>query len=507
MAVPNSEFPNRGPLAATGAAGNRPIPLGGKSGPATNRPIPLKGGPSDEVPDAHDDYGDEDSDDLREILRNAPAWLISTVFHMLLLIVLGLMAVTHLRSESRDVAISYAEEPDYAEQLGTQMEDPSVTEGNSPHVENAGPEQIITPRDLPPVDDPLAAPPNIGDLTMLPVARSGLAAASSPIKDAPMIGWALSGRRAGSKNVLLGKYGGTAGTEKAVELGLQWLAKQQKSDGTWSLQGPYKDGAQGESNAAATAMALLAFQGHGDTYKEGTYQRVVSKGWTGLLKLQRKDGLFRGSMAEPTHMLYTHAQCTIALCELYGMTRDPAFKAPALRALEYALNAQSKEYGGWRYTPGEDSDTSVTGWFVMALQSARMANLSVPDEALKRVMDYLDKAQIEGGERYGYWQTANPTMAMTAEGLLCREYLGWKQDDARLQAGVKFLNANPIEYDGGQKQDAYYWYYATQATHHIEGEVWNEWNKVMRKEVPAHQVKTGAEAGSWDPQGDKWGPF
>jgi hypothetical protein len=35
--------------------------------------------------------------------------------------------------------------------------------------------------------------------------------------------------------------------------------------------------------------------------------------------------------------------------------------------------------------------------------------------------------------------------------------------------------------------------------------IWQNWNKVMRQEVPTHQVKTGAEAGSWDPNGDKWG--
>ena len=75
------------------------------------------------------------------------------------------------------------------------------------------------------------------------------------------------------------------------------------------------------------------------------------------------------------------------------------------------------------------------------------------------------------------------------------------------------MNKNPIAYientDGEFRfrgeQDAYYWYYATQATHHMEGTIWDEWNKVMRIEVPAHQVKKGAEAGSWNPQTDKWG--
>ena len=40
----------------------------------------------------------------------------------------------------------------------------------------------------------------------------------------------LSGRSGALKDALLSKFGGTAETEEAVELGLKWLAKQQKSD-------------------------------------------------------------------------------------------------------------------------------------------------------------------------------------------------------------------------------------------------------------------------------------
>jgi hypothetical protein len=39
----------------------------------------------------------------------------------------------------------------------------------------------------------------------------------------------------------------------------------------------------------------------------------------------------------------------------------------------------------------------------------------------------------------------------------------------------------------------------------MEGAIWDDWNKVMRVEVPAHQIQNGAEAGSWNPQTDKWG--
>jgi hypothetical protein len=502
-----------------GQLGSRPRPASSASGAPTgrpqaplqsNRPIPLKSQSPGSIPDTHDDDDDEEdvAEDLKEILRNAPAWLISTVFHMSLLIVLGLLAVAN-KSTMNDVAIEVARE----DPIGTQLEDPSILEGDSTRLENPhDPEQTITPTDLPPVDDPLASPLEIGELKLGPT--SGAITGPVTIEGAP-IGLALKGRQIGSRNVLLGKYGGTSGTEGAVEAGLAWLAKQQRSDGTWSLTGPYSDGSRtGENSVAATAMALLAFQGHGDTHRDGQYSKNVARGWTALLKMQRKDGQFSGTMSSRNELLYAHAQATIALCELYGMTHDSTYRGPAVRAIEYAVSVQDKNLGGWRYIPGQDSDTSVTGWFVMALQSARMAGLSVPEAALSRVTSYLDRAQIDGGRRYGYWQALQPTNAVCAEGLLCRQYLGWPQDDERLVEGVSALNKNPITYVDSNaegefrfrgEQDAYYWYYATQATHHMEGTIWDEWNKVMRVEVPEHQVKKGAEAGSWNPQTDKWG--
>ncbi len=493
------------------SAQSKPQPLGAgsaapSSGGFSNRPIPLKPKTApDKIPEPDYDDDEEETDDLRLILRNAPAWLVSTVFHMLLLIVLGLLAVT-AKFKSADVDVEVA----YAETLGTQMTDPSVHAGDSPRVEGVGTEQMITPRDLPPVEDPFAAPPNLGEinlgaLNLGAAGPDGRSAASGNV-DAPMIGMALKGRSVGSRNVLLGAYGGTATTEEAVVRGLEWLVKNQRSDGLWSLSGPYPDGAGTENTPAATAMALLAFQGHGDTQKSGKYAKVVSRGWTGLLKLQSKDGAFGRDVTQQSHQLYTHGQCTIALCELYGMTHDSQYRAAAERAIAYAVVAQDKKKGGWRYIPGQDSDTSVTGWLVMALQSARMAGLQVPEETLAKVSQYLDSAQLDEGRRYGYWDGSQTSPAMCAEGLLCRQYLGWKQNDPRLVDGVSALNQNPVNY-GGPDRDVYYWYYATQAAHHMEGKIWDDWNKIMRQEVPSHQVKTGAQTGSWDPQGDKWGTF
>jgi hypothetical protein len=304
------------------------------------------------------------------------------------------------------------------------------------------------------------------------------------------------------KDALLAAYGGNAVTESAVAMALEWLRRNQRADGTWSLTGPYANGGRAENVTAATAMALLAFQGAGHTHQQGRYKDTVNKAWKAMLRMQKTDGDFwKGSVR--SHRLYSQAQATIAVCEIYGMTKDSRFRAPAQRAVDYAVKIQD-DLGGWRYEPGTGSDTSVTGWFVMALQSARMAELEVPAETWRRVSGFLDQVGQVNGAIYTYQPGpgGQPSYSMTAEALLCRQYLGWAKTDERLQNGISYLTALPIDWND---KNVYYWYYATQVLHHMGDDTWNRWNETLREVLPAQQTTSGAEKGSWSPFGDEWG--
>lgn len=425
-----------------------------------------------------------EDEELYAYLRQSPPWLVSAIIHMGLLIVLGLwvLAVQHDPPVELEVTLS--------EERGEQLDDFTF----STSLEDLYDEEIITPEHLPEVLDPFAAPINSEIAIDANKAMSEIAA--------PVVGLALSGREAGMKQSLLAAYGGDATTESAVQKGLAWLARNQQRDGSWSLAGPYSGGAVNENKYAATAMALLAFQGAGHTHQSGEHSRQVARGWNWLLKQQDADGNFFHS-GSAHHRLYTQAQCTIALCELYGMTKDEKFKKPAEKAVQYAIRVQDQDAGGWRYNPGSGADTSVTGWFVMALQSARMAYIPVPEESLDLVSKYLDSAQTNDGSGYLYMPGSHGGAAMDAEGLLCRQYLGWQRNDPRLVLGAQQLVANPVDWND---RDCYYWYYATQVCHHMEGDIWRAWNKQMKEVIPPMQTQRGAERGSWDPDGDQWGP-
>ncbi len=132
-----------------------------------------------------------------------------------------------------------------------------------------------------------------------------------------------------------------------------------------------------------------------------------------------------------------------------------------------------------------------------------MAGLDVPKETLDRVSGYLDKASSDGS-LYAYQPGHHPDHVMTAEALLCRQYLGWNQYDPKLVAGVEYLGSHlPNWLD----RDVYYWYYGTQVMHHMGGAHWKRWNDSLRDMLVEHQEKGGPDKGSWDPKGkspDAW---
>ncbi|MEX2139724.1 MAG: prenyltransferase/squalene oxidase repeat-containing protein [Pirellulales bacterium] len=466
----------------------RPIQASPIAAPVARPVAPLPATPLKEGqagPDEEESSDDEDAVDVAA--RTAPPWLLSTLVHMLVLIILGLMSTIEPNHVPALIELDV-----YGDSLGDDLLDASV-EIAAPSLESELEAPASALVDLPEFSEPLP--------TLLPAMPLLEGSGGDRDLPAPDMGYALSGRDKARKKILLGKYGGTDETEKAVERALAWLKRNQRSDGSWSLMGPYEHGGVSENTVAATAMALLAFQGAGHTHQTGEYQPVVEKAWKYLLRQQNGEGLFTTQSIPNAHFFYTHGQATIAVCEIYGMTKDSRFRPAAERAIQYCIRSQFPD-GGWRYAvPRKEADTSVTGWIVMGLQSAKMGGIEVPQDTFDNVSKFLDSVAKEDGSQYAYQaQDLIPRDAMTAEGLLCRQYLGWKRDDPRLVKGVEFLTKNLV---GPGKYDVYYWYYATQVCHHMEGEAWEKWNAAMRVELPAMQVKTGAEAGSWEP--DEWG--
>ncbi len=312
-------------------------------------------------------------------------------------------------------------------------------------------------------------------------------------------------------------------TEEAIERGLKFLVARQHPDGHWSLQTP-DEPVMLRSDTAATGLCLLSFQGAGYTHQQHQYAAVVSSGLRALLAMQRPDGnLYRSEdpVSDQNVMFYSHGIAALALCEAYGMTGDPALREPAQRAVDFIVKSQHQERGGWRYQPQVSSDTSVSGWMMMALKSGELAGLTVPPSTYAGINHWLELAKVSGTQghlyRYNPFAPDTPTQrhgrdatpSMTAVAMLMRMYSGWRREHPEMQRAADYLAMNPPATGDPRRpqRDTYYWYYATQVMFHMGGEHWENWNQRLKPILVDGQIKAGPLEGSWDPKNpvpDRW---
>ena len=87
---------------------------------------------------------------------------------------------------------------------------------------------------------------------------------------------------------------------------------------------------------------------------------------------------------------------------MWGMTAGETDDEDIQKALEAAtkviLRAQNVG-GGWRYQPRQAGDMSVSGWAIMALKSAELSGLRVPDRTFAGIRKWLKK--VSGGKHGG----------------------------------------------------------------------------------------------------------
>ncbi len=286
--------------------------------------------------------------------------------------------------------------------------------------------------------------------------------------------------------------GGSGETEGAVGRALDWFSKHQEEDGRWSIQ---KHGGEQGHDVAATSFALLCYLGWGVKHdKPGQYQIPAAKAVDWLVKQVQADGDVRG----PKGNMYDQGIAGIALAEAYALTHDPVLGTCVSNITGFIQRAQNSKTGGWRYKPNDGGDTSVLGWQTMALVSASMAGIKVPQEHFERAGRWM--TSVSSGDRgglYGY-ADAKATRAMTAEGMFCRQILGVPPDDPKMQEGANYLQLQP---PGKGQKDLYYWYYGTLAMYQHGGPTWDDWNRNLKAILPPLQVTQGEDAGAWLPSG------
>lgn len=281
--------------------------------------------------------------------------------------------------------------------------------------------------------------------------------------------------------------------QKAIDQGLPWLASRQNDDGSFGL-GTHR------SNVAICGLCGMAFMSGGSTPGRGPYGDRVRRAVDYVLANAQPSGY----IVEPTPTtqgpMYSHGFATLFLAECYGMSRRTELRDKLSLAVKLIVNSQNKE-GGWRYYPKkEDADISVTACQVMALRAAHNAGIHVPEETVKRAVDYVKRCQnrdggfvymLSGGGESSFPRSAAAIVALNSAGT----YIGNESKEREITRGLDYLTQFRPEQGVTRREQQYFeygHYYAVQAMWQAGGQRWARWYPAVRNDLIARQGPDGS---------------
>ena len=275
------------------------------------------------------------------------------------------------------------------------------------------------------------------------------------------------------------------GSTGGVLTALAVLIKNQNKDGSWSMD-------NGDYAIAGTSLGLMAFMVEGHFPGFGRYGAPLDRAKNYLLK--RYEDSPTGAMGVK---MYEIGLFTIAMSELWGMTKNPEDNREIQEALEgvvqIILRSQSP-LGGWRYAPRPDAgqDTSVTAMVFVSLASAREAGILVPTETIDRLTNYLrDQAFDENRGGFGY-QGKGYTVACTAGGVYAAQLAGNRETEW-VEAALSSLENDPKMFS--RKDNGHYYYshyYAMQAMVQASDVRYAKWYPKIRDSLISLQQPNGS---------------
>ncbi len=215
-------------------------------------------------------------------------------------------------------------------------------------------------------------------------------------------------------------------------------------------------------------MALLAILAHGETATNGNRKKAVAAALGWIRALQDDSGHIH--LPYPATEALDHALATMTLSEAIGMgEEDPSGSA------QRAVGDLLKNPERWV------SDPETAAWTLMALKSAKCAELQVPDEPFHVIL-----ASLEARDRHEP-RTAQVNAMNSMSRFLCGK--------TSSSFDLPLLLASLQEPRGPDLQAVYF---STLACFHTGGEDWKTWSVTLGKTLRARQ----APDGSMSPMGD-----
>lgn len=287
--------------------------------------------------------------------------------------------------------------------------------------------------------------------------------------------------------------------EKATRRGLTYLAAHQSKVGFWSgdvgfkVNASYRTTAPDSAHVGITALSLMAFLACGQTPGRGKYGDVVDRAAKYLVTASQENGY----MTVNGTRMYSHAFATLALAEVYGMTKSKSVRDALQSSVQLIADSQNRE-GGWRYKPfAQESDMSITVCQVMALRASRNAGIFVPRNVISDAVKYV-RESARGTRETEYWRSfrnrrlglfntgvfkyqkrsdARASFALTAAGVTTLFGAG-VYEDPLIDRGLDFMLRNQSEYNEYFDNHYFFYYgnyYAVQAFYIAGGRRWKDY--------------------------------
>lgn len=300
----------------------------------------------------------------------------------------------------------------------------------------------------------------------------------------------------------------TADTQAAIDRGLEYIARNQLADGSFS------DLDRGDQIRAAsvgiTSLAALALMSAGNQPGRGKYGRNLSRAVDYVAGKANGPvpGFLTTAESQPRHAsqpapAYSHGFGTLFLSEVCGMlpssARDGKVRGALEQAVAYTVAAQNKE-GGWRYEPNASfADVSVTTAQMMALRAAKNAGLFVQKKVMDNGAKYVKGCQQDDGG-FSYWkgQGGGSAFARTAASIVAL-YSAGVYEGREVERGLRYLQqfTPGRAFSPREIPPQHYWYghyYAALAMWTAGDDHWTPWLPAIRDELLA---KSRASGGAW----------
>lgn len=336
---------------------------------------------------------------------------------------------------------------------------------------------------------------------------------TSPMQSAKM----FSARSPNAKSAALRKYGGSKAAQQSLLKALDWLARNQKPDGSWG-------------NSGSTGLALLAYLAHGETPKSQRYGKTVSKAiqWlassspganlvytpnfdkeervVGIQEVTQEElGFFAAGPAKGTGDVsvmhgYPHAIKVYALAEAYTMTGNYSIERPLKAFAKLLINGMKPEGDfDYHYKKGPRWDNSISFWNYQALKALKSTGMEFEglDAAIEKA---IPRMKLMAQFHFPYSGTSKPSdgrgnAGLAAAGALCLQLLGAANGDKNVDNIMDRLEKEAIpkmDWDNSPgKWVMYAWYYQTFAMFQHGGKHWKSWNAKFQNVLMKNQHPEG----------------